>query len=133
MEGVVDFVDEDEVSGGGDIYNVEFSSIDVVINCIKVYTGAKEMDTENGKRALIAYSPCESGDTDPASAFFTESKKLKDVALNPGQHYPFRAIIKIVRYGDNCGFKFFPPTSQITQADIDNFNYYRRNKFRHNK
>lgn len=64
------------------------------------------------------------------SAFFTDSKRLKDVVCNPNRTFPFRAIIKVVRFGNNTGFKFFSPKSKITQEDKDNFEYYKRNKYR---
>lgn len=48
----------------------------------------------------------------------------------PNRTFPFRAIIKVVRFGNNTGFKFFSPKSKITQEDKDNFEYYKRNKYR---
>ena len=63
----------------------------------------------------------------------TDSKKLKDVVLDPKRKYPFRAVIKVVRYGTMYGFKFFPPNTPITQEDRDNFEYYKRNKYKKNR
>lgn len=40
------------------------------------------------------------------------------------------AVIKVVRYGTMYGFKFFPPNTPITQEDRDNFEYYKRNKYK---
>ena len=57
-------------------------------------------------------------------------KKLKDTVMDPNRKFPFRAIIKVVRYGNMYGFKFFSPKSKITQEDKDNFEYYKRNKYR---
>ena len=68
-----------------------------------------------------------------AAAFYTDSKKLKDVVLDPKRKYPFRAVIKVVRYGTMYGFKFFPPNTPITQEDRDNFEYYKRNKYKKNR
>lgn len=65
--------------------------------------------------------------------FYTDSKKLKDVVLDPKRKYPFRAVIKVVRYGTMYGFKFFPPNTPITQEDRDNFEYYKRNKYKKNR
>lgn len=64
---------------------------------------------------------------------YTDSKKLKDVVLDPKRKYPFRAVIKVVRYGTMYGFKFFPPNTPITQEDRDNFEYYKRNKYKKNR
>lgn len=50
-----------------------------------------------------------------------ERKKLQGVVLDPKRKYPFRAVIKVVRYGTMYGFKFFPPNTPITQEDRDNF------------
>lgn len=44
-----------------------------------------------------------------------------------------RAVIKVVRYGTMYGFKFFPPNTPITQEDRDNFEYYKRNKYKKNR
>lgn len=88
----------------------------------------KERQTENGTRTLIAY-----GDGIGASAFYTDSKKLKDVVSDQRRKFPFRAVIKVVRYGNMYGFKFFPPNTQITQEDRDNFEYYKKHKYRRNR
>ena len=131
MNGVVDFED-DAVAvspGSDDLFDCEYSSVDALINEPIVFTGVKtDVQTENGMRTLIAF-----GEGVARSAFFTESKRLKDVACNPNRTYPFRAIIKVVRFGNNTGFKFFSPNSQITQQDKDNFEYYKRNKYRKNR
>ena len=58
------------------------------------------------------------------------SQKVKDVFANPGRHYPFRAVIKVVKYGTMYGFRVFPPSTEITQEDKDNFEAYRKNKWR---
>lgn len=57
----------------------------------------------------------------------------RDVVLDPKRKYPFRAVIKVVRYGTMYGFKFFPPNTPITQEDRDNFEYYKRNKYKKNR
>ena len=43
------------------------------------------------------------------------------------------AVINEVRYGTMYGFKFFPPNTPITQEDRDNFEYYKRNKYKKNR
>lgn len=106
----------------------ETESLNEDINEVTVFTGCKERQTENGTRTLIAY-----GEGIGASAFYTDSKKLKDVVLDPKRKYPFRAVIKVVRYGTMYGFKFFPPNTPITQEDRDNFEYYKRNKYKKNR
>lgn len=125
-EDVVDFMENP--SSDDDLFDCEYTSVDAVINEVTVFTGAKERQTENGMRTLIAY-----GNGHGASAFYTDSKKLKDVVLSAGRIYPFRAVIKVVRYGNMYGFKFFPPTTPITQEDKENFDYYKRNKYRRNR
>lgn len=130
MNQIEDFIEEDGVENG-DLFNCEYTSIDAVINKIKVFTGATVKETENGNRCLVAYATDPgSDDPDPPSAFFTESKRIKDVVLADNRTFPFRAIIKVVRFGENTGFKFFPPSCPITRDDLDNFNYYQKNKYR---
>lgn len=123
MNEVMDF--EETESLNEDIFDCEYTSVDAVINEVTVFTGCKERQTENGTRTLIAY-----GEGIGASAFYTDSKKLKDVVLDPKRKYPFRAVIKVVRYGTMYGFKFFPPNTPITQEDRDNFEYYKRTSIR---
>lgn len=125
---VVDFEDDFNLDGDDALFDCEYSSIDSLINEIIVFTGVKaDVQTENGLRTLIAF-----GEGSSRSAFFTESKRLKDVVCDPDRHFPFRAIIKVVKYGNNTGFKFFSPNSPITQEDVSNFEYYQKNKYRRN-
>ncbi|HBG40098.1 MAG TPA: hypothetical protein DDW85_01625 [Porphyromonadaceae bacterium] len=131
MNDVVDFEDGAEIHSGDEdaLFDCEYSSIDCLINEPIIYTGVKtDVQTENGLRTLISF-----GEGAARSAFFTESKRLKDVVCNPERIFPFRAIIKVVRFGNNTGFKFFSPNSEITQVDKDNFDYYKRNKYRRNR
>lgn len=100
MNEVVDF--EETESLNEDIFDCEYTSVDAVINEVTVFTGCKERQTENGTRTLIAY-----GEGIGASAFYTDSKKLKDVVLDPKRKYPFRAVIKVVRYGTIMGLSSF--------------------------
>lgn len=131
---IEDFVDE-EGGNQADLFCCEFISIDVVINKVKVFTGAINKSTENGDRCLVAYAPDSNNpnDMEPASAFFTESKKLKELFLNPNRKFPFRGVIKVVRYGENAGFKMFSPSSPITRDDEDNLRFYQRCKFKKNR
>ena len=128
---VVDFEDDVKASIGSenDLFDCEYSSVDALINEVIVFTGVKtDVQTENGLRTLISF-----GEGAARSAFFTESKRLKDVVCNPERVFPFRAIIKVVRFGNNTGFKFFSPKSEISQVDKDNFDSYTRNKYRRNR
>lgn len=127
---VVDFDDEIEISSGKDaLFDCEYSSIDCLINEVIIFTGVKtDVQTENGLRTLISF-----GEGSSRSAFFTESKRLKDVVCGADRDFPFRAIIKVVKYGNNTGFKFFSPKSEITRDDIENFEYYKKNKYRRNR
>lgn len=120
---VEDFRDSGESS---DLFDCEFTSIDAVINQVTVFTGCDpDRQTENGVRCLVAY-----GEGDGRSAFFTESKKLKDVFADPNRHYPMRAVIKVVKYGTMYGFKVFPPSTEITREDENNLEEYRKNKWK---
>lgn len=78
MNEVMDF--EETESLNEDIFDCEYTSVDAVINEVTVFTGCKERQTENGTRTLIAY-----GEGIGASAFYTDSKKLKDVVLDQAQ------------------------------------------------
>lgn len=125
---IEDFV-EDETTASSDLFDCEFTSVDAVVNQITVFTGVdKNRQTENGERTLVAY-----GNGVNRSAFFTDSKKLKDVFCSPNRKYPFRAIIKVVRYGAMYGFRVFPPSCDITQEDKDSFDFYKRTKHRRNR
>ena len=128
-EQIEDFVDDSVSQGTSDIFDCEFTSIDAVINQVTVFTGCDpERQTENGSRCLVAY-----GDGYSRSAFFTDSKKLKDVFGSPNRHYPMRAVIKVVRYGNMFGFRVFPPSVEITREDVDNFEAYKKNKWRNRR
>lgn len=125
---VEDFVEDAASQGGSDLFDCEFTSIDAVINQVTVFTGCEERQTENGTRTLVAY-----GEGYSKSAFFTDSKKLKDVFANPNRRYPFRAIVKVVKYGTMYGFRVFPPSAEATQEDRENFEQYKRNKWRNRR
>ena len=121
MSDIVDF--EDESLDDGNLFDCEYTSIDAVINAVTVFTGAKLQPSENGDRVLIAY-----GEGVQRSAFFTDSKKLRDVVLKEGRTFPFRAMIKVVSYGNMYGFRFFSPSSEVTDQDRMNFENYKRYK-----
>ena len=99
-----------------------------MVNQITVFTGCITRATENGDRLLVAY-----GEGAAKSAFFTDSKKLKKVFENPNRRYPFRAIIKVVSYGNMYGFNVFSPHSEITREDKENFEFYKRTKNRRSR
>lgn len=125
---IIDYSDND-LDTIDSLFDCEYSSIDSIINKVIVFTGVKtDVETENGARTLISFS-----DGQNRSAFFTESRRLKEVVCDKNIHFPFRAIIKVVKYGYNTGFKFFSPKSKITQEDIENFEYYKKNKFKRNR
>ena len=130
MNGIVDFDDSIDVDDSNDaLFDCEYSSIDNIINEVVIFTGVKkDIQTENGSRTLIAF-----GEGSNRSAFFTDSKRLKDVVYDSDRKFPFRAIIKVARYGNNTGFKFFSPRSKVTQEDKDNFEFYKKNKYRRNR
>lgn len=120
---IEDFVEEEATSS--DLFDCEYTPIDAVVNQITVFTGCITRATENGDRLLIAY-----GEGAAKSAFFTDSKKLKNIFCNPNRKFPFRAIIKVVSYGNMYGFNVFSPKSEITREDKENFEFYKRYKKR---
>lgn len=120
---IEDFVEDPNEST--DLFDCEYSPIDAVINQVTIFTGWRNQATENGDRVLVAF-----GEGYGKSAFFTDSKKLREVFTNPNRHYPFRAIIKVVPYGNMCGFRVCAPSAEITQDDKDNFSLYKRTKRR---
>ncbi len=124
MDPVEDFV-EDENPTSSDLFDCEYTSIDAVINQVTVFTGCIERQTENGTRLLVAY-----GEGINRSAFYTDSKKLKDAFLAPNRRFPMRAVIKVVSYGNMYGFRLFSPKTEITDADVSNFSFYKRSKNR---
>ncbi|MCX4283342.1 MULTISPECIES: hypothetical protein [Duncaniella] len=124
MEDVEDFMEEDNISSS-DLFDCEYTSIDAVINQVTVFTGCIERQTENGTRLLVAY-----GEGINRSAFYTDSKKLRDAFLVPNRKYPMRAVIKVVSYGNMYGFRLFSPKTTITEEDEANFGFYKRTKNR---
>lgn len=126
---VEDFLDDCQGEEASDVFNCQFSSIDTIINQVTIFTGCDpERQTENGTRCLIAY-----GEGSNRSAFFTDSKNLKDVFGKPSRNYPVRALIKVVKYGLMYGFKVFPPSTEVTAEDRENFEAYKRNKWRNRR
>lgn len=124
---IEDFV-EDESTASSDLFDCDYTPIDAVINQVTVFTGCTIRATENGDRLLIAY-----GEGKAKSAFFTDSKKLKNVFCAPNRRFPFRAVIKIVSYGNMCGFNVFSPNTEISDEDKENFEFYIRTKNRQNR
>ena len=125
---IEDFVEESTSQDANNLFDCEFTSIDAVINQVTVFTGCEERQTENGLRTLVAY-----GDGYNRSAFFTDSKKLKDVFASPNRHYPFRAMVKVVKYGAMYGFRVFPPSVEVSEEDAKNFAEYQKNKWRNRR
>lgn len=121
MNEIEDFVEDPNENS--DLFDCEFTSVDAVVNQVTIFTGWENRATENGERTLVAY-----GEGYNRSAFFTDSKKLKDVFCNPKRRYPFRAIIKVVSYGNMYGFRVFSPNSEVTREDKENFDFYKRTK-----
>lgn len=123
-EEIEDFVEDESVTSS-DLFDCDYTPIDAVVNQITVFTGCTTRATENGDRLLVAY-----GEGAAKSAFFTDSKKLRNVFCNPNRKFPFRAVIKVVSYSNMFGFNVFSPKTEITQADKDNFAFYKRGKKR---
>lgn len=88
-EEIEDFVEDESVTSS-DLFDCDYTPIDAVVNQITVFTGCTTRATENGDRLLVAY-----GEGAAKSAFFTDSKKLRNVFCNPNRKFPFRAVIKV--------------------------------------
>lgn len=123
MNEIEDFIED--VANDADLFDCDYTPIDAVVNQVTVFTGCATRATENGDRLLIAY-----GEGAAKSAFFTDSKKLKKIFADPKRNYPFRAVIKVVSYGNMFGFNVFSPKTEITREDTENFEFYKRSKSR---
>lgn len=119
-----DFEDSDTQ---GSMFDVEFCSIDDVVNCVAVYKGMKEHQTSNGPRKLIAVTMPDGTNT----AFLTSSKKIIEQVESVKDRFPFRAMMKCVAYGGAfIGFRLFSPNSEVTDDDRRLFQQYKKTKFK---
>ena len=119
-----DFEDSDTQ---GSMFDVEFCSIDDVVNCVAVYKGMKEHPTSNGPRKLIAVTMPDGTNT----AFLTSSKKIIEQVESVKDRFPFRAMMKCVAYGGAfIGFRPFSPNSEVTDDDRRLFQQYKKTKFK---
>ena len=119
-----DFEDTGTASG---MYDVEYCSIDDVVNCVVVYKGMEERVTSNGTRKLIAVTMEDGSD----SAFLTSSKKIIEQVDSMQGRFPFRAMMKCVAYGGAfIGFRLFPPSAEVTDDDRRLFQQYKKTKFK---
>lgn len=119
-----DFEDSDTQ---GSMFDVEFCSIDDVVNCVAVYKGMKEHPTSNGPRKLIAVTMPDGTNT----AFLTSSKKIIEQVESVKDRFPFRAMMKCVAYGGAfIGFRLFSPNSEVTDDDRRLFLQYKKTKFK---
>ncbi len=119
-----DFEDSDTQ---GSMFDVEFCSIDDVVNCVAVYKGMKEHPTSNGPRKLIAVTMPDGTNT----AFLTSSKKIIEQVESVKDRFPFRAMMKCVAYGGAfIGFRLFSPNSEVTDDDRRLFQQYKKTKFK---
>lgn len=101
-----DFEDSGTTSS---MYDVEYCSIDDMVNCVAVYKGMEERLTSNGPRKLIAVQMPDGTDT----AFLTSSKKIIEQVSGMQGRFPFRAVMKCVAYGGAfIGFRLFPPSAE---------------------
>lgn len=121
-----DFEESDSLSDS--MYDVEYCSIDDVINEVVIYKGITDRITSNGPRKLIAVTLSDGTDT----AFITSSAKIiEQVGGMPSDRFPFRTMMKCVAYGGAfIGFKLFSPHSDVTDDDKRLFNQYRKTKFK---
>lgn len=111
-----------------DMFDVDWCSVDDVINKACVIKGIKEIETRNGMRRLVAIEH----DDGVSSAFVTGSKNLiAQIEEVPSDKLPMRAMVKCVQRGPSFGFKLFPPSSEVTKDDELAFQQYKRTKFKH--
>ena len=119
-----DFADDNSTSI---FFDVEYCSIDDVVNIVAVYKGIKDQPTCNGPRKLIAV---DLPDGTP-SAFLTSSKKIIEQIEGVQGRFPFRAVMKCVPYGGAfIGFRLFPPSVEVTDEDRRLFQTYKKTKFK---
>lgn len=119
--------DFEDNSTASDMFDVEYCSIDDVVNRVVVYKGMQDRVTSNGTRKLIAVTTEDETDT----AFLTSSKKIIEQVSGMNGKFPFRAIMKCVSYG--CafiGFRLFPPSAEVTEDDARLFLQYKKTKFK---
>ena len=122
-----EFFDFEEDSGKSDMYDVEFCSIDEMVNNVALYKGMKDFPTENGLRKLIAVDM----PNGTPSAFLTSSKKVIEQVEGMKKRVPFRALMKCVSYGSAfIGFRLFPPSVEVTDDDRRLFQQYKKTKFK---
>ncbi len=117
-----------EDNGTGEtMFDVEYCSIDDVVNCVVPYKGMEDRVTENGPRKLIAV---DLPDGTP-SAFLTSSKTVINQVVSMNGKFPFRALLKCVNYGSAfIGFRLFPPSTPVTEEDERLFARYKKTKFK---
>ena len=119
-----DFADDNSTSS---FFDVEYCSIDDVVNIVAVYKGMEERLTSNGPRKLIAVDLPDG----TASAFLTSSKKIAEQVAGMQGRFPFRAVMKCVPYGGAfIGFRLFPPSAEVTDEDRRLFQQYKKTKFK---
>ena len=119
-----DFADDNTASG---MFDVEFCSIDDVVNSVVVYKGMEERVTSNGSRQLVAVTMPDGTE----SAFLTSSKKIIEQVGSMKGKFPFRAVMKCVPYGGAfIGFRLFPPSVEVTDDDRRLFQTYKKTKFK---
>ena len=124
MNDVFDFVEDDSQSN---MFDVEFCSIDDMLNSVVLYKGMTDFPTTNGLRKLIAVTTNDGTDT----AFLTSSKKIIEQVSGMQGKFPFRAVMKCVAYGGAfIGFRLFPPSTEITDDDRRLFQTYKKTKFK---
>jgi hypothetical protein len=119
-----DFADDNTATN---MFDVEFCSIDDVVNSVVVYKGMEERQTSNGSRQLVAVTMPDGTE----SAFLTSSKKIIEQVGSMQGRFPFRAVMKCVAYGGAfIGFRLFPPSAEVTDDDRRLFQQYKKTKFK---
>lgn len=115
---IYDFSDEikESQSEYENLFLLRYAEAEDYINKHLIIYEYRPLKTENGLRVAVAYKN-EDDCMHDGGVFVTGSRHLREALERHKGRFPFRAIIKPVRYGLMIGFKFFSPTSEITDED----------------
>ena len=114
-----------------ELFLKRYSEAEDYVNKHLIIFDCKPIMTNNGLRIAVAYKN-EDDCMHEGGVFVTGSKHLKETLERCVGEFPFRAIIKPIRYGEMIGFKFFSPQSEITSEDKDLFREFVKYQNRRN-
>lgn len=130
---IYNFKEEDNAprSEYEDLFHERYSEAEDYVNKHLVIYEHRVIMTGNGLRVAVAYKN-EDDCMHEGGVFVTGSKHLKEALERCAGKFPFRAIIKPIRYGRMIGFKFFSSQSEITKEDKDLFREFVKYQNRRN-